>query len=164
MRMSFMVSAGRLHAFCGLSSQRDKGEMINMTGANPENMPTVIYSIEKRELLDIKKTLMTATRGTAVMNYDVIGYKKFAGDLGKRDKGSLVVQESGSASTYGLEEGQDKGKCIISPSEKVYKNQICCNHERTGALSVNIFKVKALTNYRSVRREIKCGMQGIIEF
>lgn len=143
---------------------RRKGEMINMTGANSENMSSVTYTIPTRGLLGVKNALLTATRGTAVMNSEVIGYKPFAGDLGKRDNGSLVVHESGSATTYGLEGAQDRGKLIISPGEKVYKNQICGIHQRAGDLSVNICRVKALTNYRSATKEIKGGMQGLIEF
>lgn len=150
-------------AVVDLLSKR-KGEMVNMGGANSENMSSVTYVIPTRGLLGVKNALLTATKGTAIMNSEVIGYRPFAGDLGKRDNGSLIVHESGTASTYGLEGAQDRGRLIISPGEKVYKNQICGIHQRAGDLSVNICRVKALTNYRSANKEIKGGMQGLIDF
>lgn len=143
---------------------RRKGEMVNMSGANAENMSGVTYAIPTRGLLGVKNALLTATKGTAVMNSEVIGYQKYAGDMDKRDNGSLVVHESGIASTYGLEGAQDRGRLIIVPGQKVYKSQICGIHQRAGDLSVNICRVKALTNYRSANKEIKGGMQGLMEF
>lgn len=143
---------------------RRKGIMVNMSGANSENMAGVTYTIPTRGLLGVKNALLTATRGTAVMNSQLIGYQPFAGDLEKRENGSLVVHESGTSTTYGLEGAQERGRLIISPGEKVYKNQICGIHQRSGDLSVNICRVKALTNYRSANKDIKGNMQGILEF
>lgn len=143
---------------------RRKGEMTNMTGANSENMSSVTYHIPTRGLLGVKNALLTATRGTAVMNSQFLGYRPFAGDMEAKDNGSLLVYESGKASSYGLEAAQDRGKLIIEPGVKVYKNQICGIHQRAGDLAVNICKMKALTNYRSANKEIKGGMQGLVEF
>lgn len=143
---------------------RRKGEMINMTGANSENMSSVTYMIPTRGLLGVKNALLTATRGTAVMNSQFEGYRPFAGQMEKKENGSLIVYETGSATTYGLEAAQDRGRLIIAPGQKVYKNQICGIHQRAGDLPVNICKVKALTNYRSATKEVKGGMQGLMEF
>lgn len=143
---------------------RRKGEMINMSAANAEGISSVTYKIPTRGLLGVKNALLTATRGNAVMNSRFIGYGQFAGDLEKRENGSLVVHESGAATSYGLEGAQERGKLIIRPGEKVYKNQICGIHQRAGDLSVNICRTKALTNYRSATKEVKSGMQGLLEF
>lgn len=143
---------------------RRKGEMVNMSGANSENMSGVTYMIPTRGLLGVKNALLTATRGMAVMNSHVVGYKPFAGEMEKKENGSLVVYETGTASTYGLEGAQDRGRLIIQPGEKVYKNQICGIHQRAGDLTVNICRMKALTNYRSANKEIKTGIQGLMEF
>lgn len=143
---------------------RRKGEMVNMTGANAENMASVEYRIPTRGLLGVKNALLTATRGTAVMNSQFDGYRPFAGAMEQKEQGSLLVYETGKASTYGLEAAQDRGRLIVPPGEKVYKNQICGIHQRAGDLAVNICKTKALTNYRSANKEIKGGMQGLLEF
>lgn len=143
---------------------RRKGEMVNMGGMNAENMSSVEYLIPTRGLLGVKNALLTATRGTAVMNSQFEGYMAAAGEMEAKDQGSLLVYESGKASTYGLEGAQERGRLIISPGEKVYKNQICGIHQRSGDLAVNICRMKALTNYRSANKEIKGGMQGLLEF
>ncbi|KAI0564046.1 GTP-binding protein of TypA family [Gracilaria domingensis] len=143
---------------------RRKGEMINMAGANSENMASVTYLMPTRGLLGVKNALLTATRGTAVMNSQFDGYRPFAGQMENKENGSLVVYETGRATTYGLEAAQDRGRLLIKPGEKVYKNQICGIYQRPGDLAVNICKVKALTNYRSATKEIKTGMQGLLEF
>eukprot|EP00177_Eucheuma_denticulatum_P001409 GFKZ01002549.1.p1 GENE.GFKZ01002549.1~~GFKZ01002549.1.p1 ORF type:complete len:725 (+),score=110.66 GFKZ01002549.1:164-2176(+) len=143
---------------------RRKGEMVNMSGANAENMASVEYIIPTRGLLGVKNALLTATRGTAVMNSQLEGYRPWAGEMEGKENGSLIVYETGKASTYGLEAAQERGRLIIQPGEKVYKNQICGIHQRSGDLPVNICRVKALTNYRSANKEIKGGMQGLLEF
>lgn len=143
---------------------RRKGAMIDMSAANSENVSSVTYKIPTRGLLGVKNALLTATRGNAVMNSRFLGYEPLAGDMERRENGSLVVHESGSATTYGLEGAQDRGKLIIQPGEKVYKNQICGVHQRSGDLSVNICRIKALTNYRSATKEVKGGMQGLLDF
>lgn len=143
---------------------RRKGEMVNMTGANLENMAGVEYSIPTRGLLGVKNALLTATRGTAVMNSQFEGYRPYAGEMEARENGSLVVSVTGKASGYGLEAAQERGRLIISPGERVFKNQICGIHQRAGDLNVNICRVKALTNYRSANKEIKGGMQGLLDF
>lgn len=142
---------------------RRKGEMINMSGANEQNMSSVSYMMPTRSLLGVKNALLTATRGTAIMNSQFEGYKPFAGALEKRDNGSLLVFETGKATTYGLEGAQDRGRLMISPGEVVYKNQICGVHQRPGDLAVNICRAKALTNYRVSNKEIKGGMTGLLE-
>lgn len=143
---------------------RRKGEMVNMTAANSENMAGVEYLVPTRGLLGVKNALLTATRGTAVMNSQFEGYRAYAGEMEAKENGSLIVSETGKASTYGLEAAQERGRLIISPGERVYKSQICGVHQRAGDLNVNICRMKALTNYRSANKEIKGGMQGLLEF
>lgn len=142
---------------------RRKGEMVNMAGANSENMASVVYCIPTRGLLGVKNALLTATRGTAVMNSQLDGYRPFAGEMEAKEQGSLLVYETGKATGYGLEGAQDRGRLIVAPGERVYRNQICGVHQRAGDLSVNICRMKALTNYRSANKEIKGGMQGLLQ-
>lgn len=143
---------------------RRRGEMTNMGGLNAENMSSVTYQIPTRGLLGVKNALLTATRGTAVMNSQFAGYKPWAGDLEEKENGSLLAFSTGKATSYGLEGAQDRGRLIIKPGEKVYKNQICGIHQRPGDLAVNICKMKQLTNHRSANKDVAKGMQGLLEF
>ncbi len=138
--------------------------MTNMGGVDAENMASVTYKVPTRGLLGVKNALLTATRGTAVMNSQFAGYAPYAGDLERKENGSLLVFSTGKATGYGLEGAQDRGKLIIKPGEKVYKNQICGIHQRPGDLAVNICRTKQLTNHRSATKDVAKGMQGIIEF
>lgn len=53
-------------------------------------MTVVKYRIPTRGLLGIRNALLTATRGTAVINTIFMEYGDLAGDLATRDNGSLV--------------------------------------------------------------------------
>lgn len=55
-----------------------------------ESMTVVKYRIPTRGLLGIRNALLTATRGTAVINTIFLEYGEMAGDLATRDNGSLV--------------------------------------------------------------------------
>lgn len=140
-----------------------RGEMINMGAPNSENMSSVVFTVPTRGLLGVKNALLTATRGTAVMNSTFAGYRPYAGELERKEKGSLLVYETGKVTTHGLECAQDRGKLMIPAGERVYKNQICGIHQRPGDLAVNICRVKALTNMRSANKGISVGVQGLIE-
>lgn len=142
---------------------RRRGDMINMTGVNKEGMCSVTFLVPTRGLLGVKNALLTATRGTAVMNATFAGYKQLTGELEPKDRGSLLVFETGVVTTHGLENAQERGKLFIPSGEKVYKNQICGIHQRPGDLAVNICKTKALNNIRSANKGITVGLQGLVQ-
>lgn len=143
---------------------RRRGEMIDMRGADSENMSAVTYRMPTRGLLGAKNALLTATRGTAVTNSEFEGYAAWAGEMEHKDNGSLLAFQTGKATSYGLEAAQNRGRLIIRPGEEVYRNQICGIHQRPGDLSVNICKAKALTNHRAATKEVTKGLQGLVEF
>lgn len=142
---------------------RRKGEMYEMGSANSEGLSSVKYYIPTRGLLGIKNALLTATRGTAVLNTLFAGYRPYAGDLTQKDNGSLLAYESGKATTYGMENAQDRGKLFIKPGEPVYKNQIVGIHQRPGDLPINVCRMKQLTNMRVANKEIAKGLQGLVD-
>lgn len=142
---------------------RRKGEMKDMGGLNSEGMVKVTYEVPTRGLLGVKNALMTATRGTAVMNTLFAGYRPYAGDMQSKDQGSLLAYETGKVTSYGLEGAQNRGRLFIKPGAQVYKNQIVGVHQRPGDLAVNICRMKALTNYRSATKEVATGIQGMME-
>lgn len=126
-----------------------RGEMTDMGAANGEGYQPVTFVVPTRGLLGIKNALLTATRGTAVMNSSFAGYKPYAGEIATRDKGSLLAFETGKVTSFGLEKSQERGKNFMVPGDQIYKNQIIGIHQRPGDLAVNICKVKALTSTSS---------------
>lgn len=71
----------------------------------------------------VKTRLMSATRGMAVMTTTFAGYKPWAGDFDKRDRGNLLSHESGTVTGHGLKNAQERGTLFAAPGDDVYENQ-----------------------------------------
>ena len=142
-----------------------KGELLNMgKEENDGGMSIVEYLVPTRGMLGLRSSLLTATRGTAIIDSIFDSYKpRISGEIQGRDKGSLLAFSEGSASTFGCEGAQDRGKLMIQPNDDVYKGMIVGIHQRPGDLEVNVCKAKALTNMRSANKGITVGLQGTVE-
>jgi len=142
-----------------------KAELQDMGKEDAEGgMSTVEYLVPTRGMLGLRSALLTATRGTAIIDSVFDSYRpRINGEIQGRDKGSLLAFADGSATTFGLEGAQDRGKLMISPNDEVYKGMIVGIHQRPGDLEVNVCKTKALTNMRSANKGITVGLQGGIE-
>eukprot|EP00588_Corethron_pennatum_P012838 CAMPEP_0194272522 /NCGR_PEP_ID=MMETSP0169-20130528/6075_1 /TAXON_ID=218684 /ORGANISM="Corethron pennatum, Strain L29A3" /LENGTH=667 /DNA_ID=CAMNT_0039015215 /DNA_START=120 /DNA_END=2123 /DNA_ORIENTATION=- len=147
-----------------LFNQR-KGELQDMgieDGA--EAMSVVKYLIPTRGMLGLRSNLLTATRGTALIDAVFDSYKpKISEVIQGRDKGSLLAFADGSVTPFGIEGAQDRGKMFISPQIEVYKGMIVGIHQRPGDLEVNVCRTKALTNMRSANKGITVGITAPLE-
>ena len=124
------------------------GTMLDMV-AGDDGITTIKYKIPTRGLLGLKNALLTATRGTGVINTIFLGYEDYTGDISTRENGSLVAFETGQTTTYALMGSQDRGIMFVNPGEEVYMGQIVGIHQRAGDLRVNVCKKKAMTNVRA---------------
>ncbi|KAL1549964.1 putative elongation factor TypA-like svr3, chloroplastic [Salvia divinorum] len=132
---------------------RRRGHMIDMQGTGSEGTTFMKYKIPTRGLLGLRNSILTVTRGTAVLNTIFDEYGPWAGDISTRDLGSLVAFEDGTSTTYALASSQDRGQMFIGPGVDVYKGQIIGIHQRPGDLSLNVCKKKAATNVRSNKEQ-----------
>jgi GTP-binding protein len=107
------------------------------------------YKVPTRGLLGLRNAILTATRGTAVLNTQFDEYGPWAGDISMRDQGSLIAHETGQVTTYAIQSAQDRGILIVKPGAEVYEGQVVGIHQRSGDLKVNVCKKKAATNVRS---------------
>jgi GTP-binding protein len=130
-----------------LLSQR-KGQMLDLV-TNDKGQTTLKYSIPTRGLLGLRNAILTATRGTAVLNTNFEAYKEWAGEIQQRDNGSLVAFETGAATSYAMFSAQERGILFIKPQTEVYEGMVVGIHQRAGDLKVNVAKKKAATNVRS---------------
>lgn len=88
-----------------------------------EAMSTVKYLIPTRGMLGLRSEMLTATRGTAIIDAIFDSYRpKIKGDIQSRDKGSLLAFEDGVITSFGLENAQDRGKLFVKAGEETYKN------------------------------------------
>ena len=62
--------------------------------------------------------MLTATKGTAVLNTIFKGYEPWSGDITTRDLGSLVAHETGAVTGYALESTQARGRMFVAPATR----------------------------------------------
>ncbi|KAL8170208.1 hypothetical protein V2J09_022012 [Rumex salicifolius] len=130
-----------------------RGLMFDMNNAGSEGTTLLKYKIPTRGLIGLRNAILTASRGTAVINTIFEGYEPWAGDISTREQGSLVAYEDGTTSSYALASSQERGKLFVGPGLDVYKGQIVGIHQRTGDLALNVCKKKAATNVRSNKEQ-----------
>jgi GTP-binding protein len=127
-----------------------KGEMTEMgPSEGSEGQTQLKFLVPTRGMIGVRSALLTATKGTVVLDTVFDSYRPVVGSISQRDKGSLLAFEDGFANPFGLTNAQDRGRMFIVPKEEVYKNMIIGIHQRPGDLEVNVCKTKALTNMRA---------------
>lgn len=129
------------------------GQMINMQ-SDGQGGVRLEYSIPTRGLIGFRNAFLTATRGEGLMSSLLIGYEPFRGELVSERNGALVVGEDGIATTYGLQNAQERGVTFIEPSTPVYEGMIFGLNSRDSDLTVNVAKTKMLGNYRASTKQI----------
>mmetsp|Transcript_38158 Transcript_38158/g.61774 ORF Transcript_38158/g.61774 Transcript_38158/m.61774 type:complete len:516 (+) Transcript_38158:42-1589(+) len=147
------VPTEHVGAIVDMLSKR-KGQMINMHAGETGNMTYIHYLMPTRGLLGLRNSLLTATKGTAVLNSLQHGYLPFAGPIEQRDQGSLISMETGTTTTYALQKCQDRGALFIDPGCEVYEGMIVGIHQRPGDLPLNVCRAKQVTNMRAASKEI----------
>lgn len=141
-----------------------KGELQDMGLEEGEGMSQVKYLVPTRGMLGLRSALLTATRGTAIIDSVFDSYKdQIAGDIVGRKQGSLLAFKEGTVTSFGCEGAQDRGKLLIGSGTEVYSGMIVGIHQRPGDLEVNVCKTKALTNMRSATKGITVGITDAIE-
>lgn len=146
-----------------LFNQR-KGELQDMGIEGDDGLSVVKYLVPTRGMLGLRSAMLTATRGTAIIDSVFDSYRpciKF--EIQSRDKGSLLAFADGVVTTFGMESAQDRGKLFCNPGDEVYKGMILGIHQRPGDLEVNIVKTKQLTNMRVANKSIAVGIVSSIE-
>jgi GTP-binding protein len=127
-----------------------KGLMTEMGPAEgSENQTQLRFVVPTRGMIGIRSALLTATKGTAILDTVFDSYKPVVGPIEQREKGSLLAFEEGTANPFGIAGAQDRGRLFISAKTDVYKDMIIGVHQRPGDLAVNVCKTKALTNMRA---------------
>jgi GTP-binding protein len=112
------------------------------------------YRIPTRGLIGFRQVFLTATRGNGTLGSRLVGYEPWAGEIGTNRNGALVAWESGTATTHGLANAQERGVTFIEPGTAVYEGMMVGLHSRDDDLTVNVCKEKKQTNIRSSTAEI----------
>jgi len=125
-----------------------KGEMLNMepTGTGVMKLQ---FRIPARGLIGYRSEFLTDTKGYGIFHHLFDGYDSYKGEIRARNRGSLVAFESGTASGYGINSAQERGKMFIHPATEVYEGMIVGESSRLEDIAVNVCKKKQLTNMRA---------------
>lgn len=125
-----------------------KAELENM-GARDGGSTHLEFRIPSRGLIGYRSEFMTDTNGNGIMNQLFAGYEPYKGDIQTRERGSIVVHETGESTGYGLFNTQDRGRLFIGPGVPVYEGMIVGECAKNEDVVCNVCKKKQLTNTRA---------------
>lgn len=125
-----------------------RGELENM-GTRDGGSTHLEFRIPARGLIGYRSEFMTDTNGNGIMNNLFAGYEPFKGDIQTRERGSIVVHETGETSAYGLFNTQDRGRMFVGPGVPVYEGMIVGECAKNEDIVCNVCKQKHLTNTRA---------------
>ncbi|MDA2959337.1 MAG: translational GTPase TypA [Actinomycetota bacterium] len=125
-----------------------KGRMESMTN-HGLGWVRLEYLVPARGLIGFRTSFLTETRGTGVISHVYDRHEPWAGEIEARDRGSLVADRSGPATTYAMLNLQDRATMMVGPGTEVYCGMIVGENSRADDMDVNICKEKKLTNMRA---------------
>jgi GTP-binding protein len=112
-------------------------------------MTRSIYIIPTRAMIGLRNILLTATKGTVIMNSLPHGYQPLGAKLQQLRNGALVATEAGSTTAFSLDNASARGELFVGPGTTVYQGMIVGVYNRSGDLDVNVCRGKQLTNMRT---------------
>ncbi len=113
------------------------------------NTVRMVFTGPTRGLLGYRNQFLVDTRGEGIMSARVIGFKPYAGEITRRQVGSMISMESGKALAFALWGLQDRGVLYIGPTTEVYEGMVIGNTSKGEEMTVNPTKGKQLTNMRA---------------
>ncbi len=125
-----------------------KAELENM-GTRDGGSTHLEFRMPSRGLIGYRSEFMTDTNGNGIMNQVFAGYEPYKGDIQTRERGSIVVHETGESTGYGLFNTQDRGRLFIGPGVPVYEGMIVGECAKAEDVVCNVCKKKQLTNTRA---------------
>ncbi len=125
-----------------------KGEIENMD-TRSTGMTHLEIKIPSRGLIGYRSEFLTDTNGNGIMNQLFVGYEEYKGEIATRNRGSIVVHETGTTTGYGLWNTQDRGKLFLGPGVEVYEGMICGECAKDEDIVCNVCKKKHVTNTRA---------------
>lgn len=135
---------------------RRKGEMTMMETKGDRTF--LEFTIPSRGIIGLNNSVLTASAGEAVMAHRFLEYQPWKGDIDRRNNGSIIALETGTAYAYALNNLQSRGRFFISPGDEVYAGQVIGEHNKEGDLGVNVCKSKKLTNMRASGSDDKVAL------
>ena len=102
-----------------------------------------------RGLIGFRSLLLTATRGTGLINQRHEGWMPWAGELPTRHGGAVISDRTGVSTAFALDNLQKRSELFIGPGEDVYQGMVFGENARSAEMPANPAKPKQLTNVRA---------------
>ncbi len=114
-----------------------------------EGIARIIFDIPTRGLLGYRGEFIIDTKGEGIMSSRVTGFQEYAGEIKKREYGSMTSMAAGKAVAFSLANLQERGILYIGHGTEVYEGMVIGNVLKGEDMSVNPTKGKQLTNMRA---------------
>ena len=124
-----------------------RGMITNMN--EKDGIFRINAEIPTRGLLGYRGEFVIDTKGLGILSARFIDFKDWAGEIQRRDTGSMTTMASGKALAFSLWNLQERGVLYIPANVEVYEGQVIGNTSKGDEMVVNPTKGKQLTNMRS---------------
>ena len=132
----------------------------------------IFFNIPTRGLIGYRGEFLTDTRGLGIMSSRFSGYSPWSGEITPRSRGALVSLDTGEATSYQLENLQERGTLFVSPMDRIYTGMIVGENSRPNDMPCNPTKRKQATNHRSSTKDFtvkldvprKMGLEKALEW
>jgi len=102
-----------------------------------------------RGLLGYKNMFIIDTKGEGILSSHFVGFKSYAGEIKKRQVGSMISMAKGKSLGYSLDNLQNRGVLYITPATEVYEGMVIGNTAKGEEMIVNPTTGKRQSNVRA---------------
>lgn len=114
-----------------------------------ENQVRLLFEGPTRGLLGYKNQFIIDTRGEGIIASRFLEFRPYAGEIKKRQVGSMISMATGKALAFALFGLQDRGELYIGAGAEVYEGMVFGNTSKGEEMVANPTKGKQLTNMRA---------------
>ncbi len=114
-----------------------------------EGRTRIIIDIPTRGLLGYRNQFMIDTKGDGILSSRFKEFKPFAGEIKKKDVGSMTSMIGGKVVAFALDNLQLRGMLYVAPGDEIYEGMVVGNTAKGDEMVVNPIKGKQLTNMRA---------------
>ena len=124
-----------------------RGLITNMS--EKDGITRILIEIPTRGLLGYRGQFVVDTKGEGIIASRFIGFKDYAGEIKKRDVGSMTSMVTGKVVAFSLWTLQERGTLYVEHGDEVYEGMVVGNVIKGDEMVVNPTKGKQLTNMRA---------------
>jgi len=128
-------------------------KMVDMH-TDTRDVSRIVYEASSRNMLGLRNTLLTQTRGQCLLASRFIGYLPAVPVIEQHTRGSLISFESGMATAYAIESAEQRGEILIPPGTAIYEGMIVGLNKKQEDIEVNLCKIKKLSNVHNATAEV----------